>query len=513
MSLIGNQGSLVFVPSAAENAYPWAPDRNVAVSGQPSFAGSILPKNARLHQQKPQTKVMAGSSGLRGKRLAFMLPGGIQRLVSGIAVGSASAILHRFRDRVRRRQAASVQNSAPVLTPECLGWKVADDLVLRTRLERALELGGLDGRALKQGKRWPQKREVLQAIPRDCLVKDTGKSLMYAALSAAQVLGCGFLAWQFIPLSAAAIPLWILYAVVQGTLATGPWVIGHECGHDAFCDQRWLQTLVGYTFHTALMVPYFSWQRSHAVHHSRTNHMTEGETHVPRVQHGPHNKYDKMADLFGMPLVGTLRLVTHLVLGWPAYILSGATGGPKYGVTNHLWPYWPFRNGERELFPGRTLRRKVLKSDVGVIAVMVLLSSWAGTSGFATVIALYLAPLVVTNCWLVLYTWLQHTDVDIPHFDGDTWTWAKGAFHTVDRPYGPIIDYIHHQIGSTHVAHHVCPTIPHYKARKATEALKAAFPDLYLYDPTPVSKALWRVASRCRAVQKMEGNDGMYIFT
>ena len=23
----------------------------------------------------------------------------------------------------------------------------------------------------------------------------------------------------------------------------------------------------------------------------------------------------------------------------------------------------------------------------------------------------------VTNCWLVLYTWLQHTDVDIPHYD------------------------------------------------------------------------------------------------
>ena len=41
------------------------------------------------------------------------------------------------------------------------------------------------------------------------------------------------------------------------------------------------QDLVGYVLHTALLVPYFSWQRSHAVHHSRTNHITEGETHVP----------------------------------------------------------------------------------------------------------------------------------------------------------------------------------------------------------------------------------------
>ena len=30
-------------------------------------------------------------------------------------------------------------------------------------------------------------------------------------------------------------------------------------------------------------MPYFSWQRSHAVHHSRTNHVEEGETHVPSL--------------------------------------------------------------------------------------------------------------------------------------------------------------------------------------------------------------------------------------
>ena len=34
-------------------------------------------------------------------------------------------------------------------------------------------------------------------------------------------------------------------------------------------------------------MPYFSWQRSHAVHHNRTNHITEGETHVPDMSHEP----------------------------------------------------------------------------------------------------------------------------------------------------------------------------------------------------------------------------------
>ena len=81
---------------------------------------------------------------------------------------------------------------------------------------------------------------------------------------------------------------------------------------------------------------------------------------------------------------------------------------------------------------------------------------------------------------------------------------------TIDRPYGSIYDFLHHRIGSTHVAHHVNHTIPHYHAKEATEALKEAFPDLYLYDPTPIVTATWRVGSKCIAVYK-RGNE--WVFT
>ena len=114
------------------------------------------------------------------------------------------------------------------------------------------------------------------------------------------------------------------------------------------------------------------------------------------------------------------------------------------------------------------------------------------------------------NFWLVLYTWLQHTDVDVPHFEGDDWNLVKGAFMTIDRPYGPVLDFLHHRIGSTHVAHHINHTIPHYHAKEATEALMAAYPDLYLYDPTPIMTATWRVGSKCIAVYK-RGNE--WVFT
>merc|ERR1719231_2060001 len=87
-------------------------------------------------------------------------------------------------------------------------------------------------------------------------------------------------------MKAAFLPLWVLYAAVTGTVWTGMWVIAHECGHAAFSDNRFVQDLVGYILHTALLVPYFSCQHSHAVHHANTNHITKGETHVPVVVNG-----------------------------------------------------------------------------------------------------------------------------------------------------------------------------------------------------------------------------------
>jgi len=72
----------------------------------------------------------------------------------------------------------------------------------------------------------------------------------------------------------------------------------------------------------------------------------------------------------------------------------------------------------------------------------------------------------------VVYTWLHHTDSDVPHLSNTEFSFMRGAFLSIDRPYGRVLNFLHHNIGSSHVVHHVCPKIPHYHAKKATVLTK-----------------------------------------
>ena len=103
-------------------------------------------------------------------------------------------------------------------------------------------------------------------------------------------------------------------------------------------------------------------------------------------------------------------------------------------------------------------------------------------------------------------------DVDVPHLHDDDFSYMRGAFLTIDRPYPPLIDWLHHRIGTTHAAHHIDCTIPHYHAREATDAIQAAFPKAYLFEPTPIPRALWRVCCNCSAVQRRSATDGRLVF-
>ena len=85
------------------------------------------------------------------------------------------------------------------------------------------------------------------------------------------------------------------------------------------------------------------------------NHLTEGETHVPYVKGEVKGlNLNARKGLGGVYLLSFNSFFLHLVFGWPAYLITGATGGSARGI-NRLLPW--INTGELELFP-RKLEKK-----------------------------------------------------------------------------------------------------------------------------------------------------------
>ena len=104
-------------------------------------------------------------------------------------------------------------------------------------------------------------------------------------------LAVTFLNEDYVPFTSFRALLWCLWWYVQGAFMTGIWVIAHECGHQAFTPNKQLNNVVGFIFHTMLLVPYFSWQYTHAQHHARTNNLEDDTVHLPRMKFAKSPKY------------------------------------------------------------------------------------------------------------------------------------------------------------------------------------------------------------------------------
>jgi omega-6 fatty acid desaturase (delta-12 desaturase) len=315
----------------------------------------------------------------------------------------------------------------------------------------------------------------------------------------------------------------VIYAIVQGTVWTGLWVLAHECGHGAFSPSRQVCDAVGFVVHTLLLVPYYSWKSTHAKHHKYTNSLGKGESHVPYTRDQDSWKLARMIRSALLDMDDAFAIVQGigmLVVGWPAYLIFNETGG-RTGVDvdasdvvsasplrkNHF-----FADQTSVLFTAKEYRL-VLASSVGLAFTIAGLTVWGYFTDFTTVMRWYIGPYLVTNAWLVLYTYLQHTHPDVPHYGDDMHTFQLGALSTIDRPYPWIVDVIHHHIGTTHVVHHINSKVPHYHAKKATEVARKALGDYYRYDDTPIATALFEAVRKCSFVSSASGKQFFHAWS
>ena len=134
-------------------------------------------------------------------------------------------------------------------------------------------------------------------------------------------------------------------------------------------------------------------------------------------------------------------------------------------------------------------RFQVFISTVGILLWLAGIAGSIYVWGFLDVFRVYLIPylwyvysvtaiagviliIVRINHWLVLITFLQHTDPLLPHYRAPEFTFTRGALATLDRhllgDLGSVMGWIGahatNGISETHVLHHVCSKIPHYNA-------------------------------------------------
>nr|Q6RS95.1 RecName: Full=Acyl-lipid (9+3)-(E)-desaturase; AltName: Full=Fatty acid desaturase 2-1; Short=DsFAD2-1; AltName: Full=Trans-delta(12) oleic acid desaturase [Dimorphotheca sinuata]AAS72902.1 trans-delta12 oleic acid desaturase [Dimorphotheca sinuata] len=338
--------------------------------------------------------------------------------------------------------------------------------------------------------------DLKKAIPPHLFKRSLIRSLSYVAsdLTVAFLLYHATTYFHHLPQPFTALA-WLAYWVAQGCVLTGVWVIGHECGHHGLSEYRGVDDTVGYILHSSLLVPYFSWKYSHRRHHSNTGSLDRDEVFVPK----PRSKISWYSKYFNNPVGRIGVLFITLTLGWPLYLTFNVSGRPYDRFACHYSPNSPIYNN-RERF-------QIYLSDIGIVITSLVLLRAAMVKGLVWLICVYGVPLMITNGFLVLVTYLQHTHPSLPHYDNSEWEWLKGALVTVDRDFG-VLNTVFHHATDGHIVHHLFPTIPHYNAMEATKAVKPLMGEYYQYDATPFYVAMWREAKECLFVDRDEGEKG-----
>ncbi|CAG8608056.1 7336_t:CDS:2 [Cetraspora pellucida] len=349
-------------------------------------------------------------------------------------------------------------------------------------------------------------KEIRQAIPPHCFERNTLKSASYIvkdlAVIAVLVYAATFIDTH-LPQTLRFIA-WLVYWFFCGAFATGIWVIAHECGHQAFSPSKFINNTVGFILHSALLVPYHSWRITHSKHHKFTGHIEKDQVFVPKTRKAlgliEKDEHEDGTSIYEeTPIVSLFMLILQQLFGWPLYLIFNASGQKyKNRWANHFNPSSPIFEPKHY--------NDIIISDIGIIIALSAIYYFSYVYSFITVVKYYLIPYLVVNHWLVLITYLQHTDPKLPHYRKH-WDFVRGAACTVDRHFG-FLDSIFHRISSTHVAHHYFSTMPHYHAEEATIHLKKVLGSYYIFDDTPIFKALWRSYNQCRFIE----DEGDIIF-
>jgi omega-6 fatty acid desaturase (delta-12 desaturase) len=303
-------------------------------------------------------------------------------------------------------------------------------------------------------------KTLVGSVPRACLVPSTARSLGFLARDVVLFAGIAagiVYAGRHLP-PAYAWPLGLALAAVLGTVLTGIFVLGHECGHGSFSLSPAVNRVVGELTTAMAFWPYEVWRVSHELHHRYTHHIGKDIAWVPFTK-------DKLARLGWLQRAIYLETRTRLFFIGSAFFTF-------YFIKDAL------RGRASRHFKAQEL--PAIRRSLAVLAVVITAyatAAWAAAGAYGLV-TLFLVPQLFFQIWLSTFTFLHHTHPERRFLAPEEWSFAPAQLHaTVHVRFPRLIEWLTHDI-NWHVPHHVCVGIPHYRLRQAHGALKAAFPSI-----------------------------------
>lgn len=291
-------------------------------------------------------------------------------------------------------------------------------------------------------------KDIRDAIPKHCFERSYVRSMGYVfrdmiLLATTFYLWHNYVTPEFIPSKPVRVVLWGAYTFLQGLFGTGLWVLAHECGHGAFSPSQRFNNIVGWVLHSALLVPYFSWQLSHSKHHKATGNIERDMVFVPRTREQQATRMGRLAHELNelteeTPIATLIHLVGQQVIGWPNYLLTNVTGhnyherqregrgkGKKNGFggsVNHFDPRSPlYENRDAWL---------IVMSDIGIAITATALFFLGQRFGWSNMAVWYFLPYLWVNHWLGKFLVSWHPALARAHADPPPLQWPSPSSST-----------------------------------------------------------------------------------
>jgi omega-6 fatty acid desaturase (delta-12 desaturase) len=273
-------------------------------------------------------------------------------------------------------------------------------------------------------------------------------------------------AWQLVNAAALFVGAWTLMYL---SLAVGYWltlllavptafflvrlfIIQHDCGHGAFFRSSRLADVVGSILGVFTLTPYHYWKKTHALHHATSGNL----------EHRGFGDIDTLTVDEYLARSPWRRFV-YRVYRHPAVLFG--VGAMLHFIVLHRLPGMVPREWKRE-------RRSILWTDVGLVALIVLLGS---TLGYGALLRVHL-PVAMLSCAIGVWLFYVQHQFEPTYWEHDE-RWSYYAAALQGSSYYRLPRWLQWATGNIglHHVHHLNARIPNYRLQDALDA----HPELY----------------------------------